>query len=507
MRKVYGTVIDLPAESGPKAEQAVVQWLRGVLHRHRIMDRTAAVEELAPRLAEATQGARMVATRRAGDGWQMFDVAVVEPASEAPDLRWRTDLSLLIETGQVSIDVSLAVESASFLVAPLRAAVRPQRVIADLLGLDGAQVAGMPVSAHALPFGADEAQELIEVLLAPTRRLPVIVLAPRPGGDPCLVAADVLARRLVGIALVAEITDPEATFQLSDRLGLRLSCYDGAARIYWPGLAQRPDPYAHPLFLRSRLEELGDHAATDEIAETVREVAVLRHAHPRQHEARRQEAAAVDRALHEAELRRAVEAGADIEDLIADSLRRGERIAELESQVLELEQNVEDLRRELAAAREELTARPAPPPDPAKAKSVYDAIVAAETAGHPRLRFTDDCRETAAASPFRNIPKVAQLLAAAQEVAEMMFTAGGDPRAFFKERGFDFKPHISDTARGKSENHYTYTVKGQRRIVEPHITIGRGGPIECLSAYFLIDRDEKVFWFVRLGEHPPVENS
>lgn len=441
----------------------------------------------------------MIVERHSGQGWRMLDMSLVEPASNASGIGWRTDLSLLVESEETSVDVSLAIESTSFVVAPLHAEVWPQRVISDLLGLEGATVAGLPVSAGSLPFGAEEADGLVEVLLAPGRRLPVIVLAPRPSGERCLVAADDLARRLVGIALVAEITDPKATFLLSDRLGLRLSCYDGAARIYWPGLAQQRDPYAHPLFLRSHLEALGEQAAMRDIAETVREVAVLRHSYSRKHEARRQEAAAAALAQRDTEQ--------DLNDILEENLLRGNKIKYLQQQLSKKDEEIKELRYSLATARQKLATRPSPPPDPSAAKSVYDAMIAAKEAGHPRLRFTEDCVRSAASSPFKNVRKVADLLAAAQEVAQTMFTAGGDPRKLFNERGFEFKPHISVTQRGKYKSDYTYTINGRRQIVEPHITVGRGSPAECLSAYFAIDKENGLFWFVRLGEHPKVDKS
>ncbi|MCL4233943.1 MAG: hypothetical protein KJ042_05450 [Deltaproteobacteria bacterium] len=54
------------------------------------------------------------------------------------------------------------------------------------------------------------------------------------------------------------LIDSAASWGLTDALGRRLSCYDGAIRIYWPKFTLKDDPHRHPLWTADRLESIGD---------------------------------------------------------------------------------------------------------------------------------------------------------------------------------------------------------------------------------------------------------
>lgn len=77
-----------------------------------------------------------------------------------------------------------------------------------------------------------------EVLLILERHLPVIGVSMRPvTGSPILDPAR-MARVLAGMAHVWVIP-PDSTWALSEMLPERLGVYNGAVRIWWPGLDAR----------------------------------------------------------------------------------------------------------------------------------------------------------------------------------------------------------------------------------------------------------------------------
>lgn len=61
-----------------------------------------------------------------------------------------------------------------------------------------------------------------------------------------------IAYDLAGLANVVT-TDLDASWALTDKLGLALTCHSGAVRIYWPGLALESNRYRHPLWTAQRI--------------------------------------------------------------------------------------------------------------------------------------------------------------------------------------------------------------------------------------------------------------
>lgn len=94
----------------------------------------------------------------------------------------------------------------------------------------------------------EEVDALVALLEKQDRRLPVVVLAEGVSRAP-FAALETLTRRLAGAAHVFGVSD-RCTWLLKARLGQSLSVFDGAVRIYRPGLrVEDADPYAHPLWL------------------------------------------------------------------------------------------------------------------------------------------------------------------------------------------------------------------------------------------------------------------
>ncbi len=112
---------------------------------------------------------------------------------------------------------------------------------------------------HAGPWtvNSDEAaDQLIEMLVDQSRRVPVFVLTvPEHSDDPTkpLIDPAPIARATLGMAIVV-VLPAQFTWVLTERFGKRLSVYNGAVRIYLPGFAEGANPYGgHELFLGDRL--------------------------------------------------------------------------------------------------------------------------------------------------------------------------------------------------------------------------------------------------------------
>jgi hypothetical protein len=108
---------------------------------------------------------------------------------------------------------------------------------------------------------SEEAEDLVNMLLDPQRRLPVVVLSTSPSCSP-LLDPQKLSKKAVGLAHVV-VLPAEHTWHLTERLGKPLSVFLGAIRTYLPGLTRDTNPYDHKLTLAESLSNENGIAACE----------------------------------------------------------------------------------------------------------------------------------------------------------------------------------------------------------------------------------------------------
>jgi hypothetical protein len=90
--------------------------------------------------------------------------------------------------------------------------------------------------------------DLIELLYEPTRRLPVIVISTH-GDRSTPISPNLMAKRVAGAAHVIHVSQ-DASWAMTRTLGRRMSVFNGATRLYMPGLTEEnEDPHQHPLWM------------------------------------------------------------------------------------------------------------------------------------------------------------------------------------------------------------------------------------------------------------------
>ena len=93
-----------------------------------------------------------------------------------------------------------------------------------------------------------EVDDLIALLDDPSRKLPVLVVAESLDCGGVSIASS-LAMRLVGSCHVIAL-EAKGAWELTRRVGRRLSVFDGAVRLYRPRFSSdRSDPFEHPLWI------------------------------------------------------------------------------------------------------------------------------------------------------------------------------------------------------------------------------------------------------------------
>ena len=101
-----------------------------------------------------------------------------------------------------------------------------------------------------------ETQWLIDSLVNPARRTPLVVLTVPDDSAPAVPSLDAesLARATLGLARVVVLPAPH-TWALTKRFGKTLSVFNGAVRVYEPGFNNDAEPYSHRLlFVKSPAE-------------------------------------------------------------------------------------------------------------------------------------------------------------------------------------------------------------------------------------------------------------
>ena len=117
----------------------------------------------------------------------------------------------------------------------------------------------VPLSIDPMCMVMDEdADELIDHLIAPNRELPTFVVTLPLGAQSSHPHLNVstLSRAMLGIAHVAVVSAGVA-WRLTDRFGKFRSVFGGAVRVYMPGFDEAADPYAHRLVLANQISAPG----------------------------------------------------------------------------------------------------------------------------------------------------------------------------------------------------------------------------------------------------------
>lgn len=142
-------------------------------------------------------------------------------------------------------------------------ALRAPRFIQDVLALGTTwQIddARDRVFSHSFAVAGHNFEQFKELILSDERALPVVAITKIDGHTEFPTLASDLAKRVSGLAHVC-VLDEDASWSLTETLGVQWSCYNGAVRIYWPGGVGRDVPFRHTLWRADRV--LAKHGSVD----------------------------------------------------------------------------------------------------------------------------------------------------------------------------------------------------------------------------------------------------
>jgi len=366
-----------------------------------------------------------------------------------------------------------------------------------------------------------------EVLFSEKRTLPVVVVSHDRFGERPLIDADRIQQTLMGFAQVV-VMDKWATFRLTDLLTKPLSCYNGAVRVYWPGLRLSSNPLDHPLYLPDVLQKhefsgkpIDKHLFTflarisafryvdgDVIREVQRELDAARRSEVEKNRLQLQRAMADAGAVPELK--------EEMQRLLSELERSWDETAELRTRVADLEGENERLKGNWAIYQEhqagdpdaETTAVPeTAEPDLA---SVIEALDAVERDFGTDLIVYDSARRSAEASDFARPQDVYRALMAVRDIGRLQLQAKangesmGSWDAQFKSRGFtQYSPDESQTTKTQYGKQRKFTHNGKTRSIFRHLDLGGGDRKNCLQIYFEQDDESARTIIAYCGTHLP----
>lgn len=122
------------------------------------------------------------------------------------------------------------------------------RVIRDILAALAGEADGETLGNEFESVNVHEVERLASLLYDPARRLPVLLVSVDDYGGAQL-DLDRVANRLSGTVHLRSVAI-EPSFELTRQVGKRMSTFNGAIRLYMPGLDQESEnPFQHPLWL------------------------------------------------------------------------------------------------------------------------------------------------------------------------------------------------------------------------------------------------------------------
>jgi len=462
-------------------------------------------------------GLPVVADRAIDAERRLFTLTTSYPLEPGEPWRYVCEVGLAVTTvgiqGHVIVRVGRARDDGS------TARYEPFRpgVVDRLLSLAHAHAfGGEAIPLLAARYDVAAVPQLVEqLLLNPARQLPLVVLAPAESGRP-LVDAAVVMEELLGLAHVAELASRQATFALTDRVGKFWSCFNGAARIYWPKVTLDDSYKSHPIFFPGDYPP-GD--ATDDrlpldihrkvIAATLRrtlEAPLVTHLRAL---AERQAKSQIE--LRLSELAAGVAEGREFMAALEKAWSENRALVD-EVQLARAE--ADELRASLAAVEEQwatVSAEIAQAQAAAQAerraadryrakylagmRRVREAVALAQEEFAETLVFLPSALKSADDSPYHDPSRVFTLFAALDAAGRAVKSRGGlgeELHAVLLRSGFEYKPHISMTSEGKHGNEYHFVHNGERKLFENHVTIGGShNPQECLSVHWRRDSAER----------------
>jgi len=343
-------------------------------------------------------------------------------------------------------------------------------------------------------------------LFSDDRTHPIVVMAPRPDGKRYYaIKPGLLADRIAGVGQVVTLRDDLALMVFNQYLGSNLWVEPDGIRVYAPGVEPGGDPSRHWHFLgetiRSRNIRQNDFAnflfakLADRAVVSVSDSPALIAFRVK---SREQQNARLEKIENELGVRAEeaeelfFEVGAHNEELKERIASLGEILEEREDQIRALKYQLELAHHNIAELSKAAGAGVVPhaqvAEEPKPPGTILD-VVRISKKECKRLVILPSALDSAKEVPetYKFVDRVrAHLfeLDTAAGARKPDGSLGTGWKQYFKGKGMDYRPKISDTTRNNWGDEYTFPYDGKTALFEEHFTIGVKSANTCLSIHF-----------------------
>lgn len=351
---------------------------------------------------------------------------------------------------------------------------------------------------EAIASGGQPLHDLVELIGDTRREHAVVVLTKTLRGGRYPIDPELVERWLRPFAYIYVLENRNATFGLSDALaGKEHGCYDGAARLYRPGVqigAIRGNPYkVNPLLLGEDLaEQLARGTAHDTLFETAQELQLRNF--ERAGPAFRSERKRLQSMATAAAARGEAYTTASLEEALADA------------------RELLDAQASALAEKEQQLARLGDTDESAYASTLADELRSALGAATAVEVWPTALNPSAEVPAERyHAPTVRRALGVLREYAERLaehedFRLGFGTYDFFRNRNLAFKANETEHTMGEYGRYRTFQRGDDRREVQSHLTLNPNGD-RCVQLYFEADAETRTVHVVYAGSHLPTHTG
>lgn len=453
------------------------------------------------------------------DNCDLVSIDWSHPDDKDTRTQWNTICSLARIGNKIQFSIVVRLSSVASIIKPLNFIIGRPRIVDNILNAATCFVGDQTVPMRVTRCEAADIEQFVGTeLLSSHRVLPIVLVSPDIWTNQPIVDSEMLQRSLLGFAKITILEDKWAAFALTDCVGKQLSCFNGAVRLYWPGLQIESKPSDHPLYLADLIRR---HAQNNQPldrylfrllvgisgfrfsnAEVVRSVQLKIEKQKQQYiQQRLSELNNSGNDLHE------------IEDALCNAWKEIDQLKQerdlVKEQVSELEQELEAQKAAWAEVQQSLINSHIDPDgtsqhEETSFKSVSDVVIKAKQEFSDNLLFIDSAVDSAANSPYQHPDRVYEIFLALNELVIRWKKEGRLNESWhtaLKRKGFDYKDKISVTTRGKYADDYSFMYEGQKLMFENHITIGAKQAGTCLSVHWWRDDKNKVLVIGSCGRH------
>jgi hypothetical protein len=436
------------------------------------------------------------------------------PHPEDESLLWQARIVFAQSPASSEFALTLQLDSKEMRFRPPELTLRSPRLVGQVTSSLDCRVGPDKVMERALPLRTADIEDFVEHrLLNPDRRLPAITVSRRAYDDEFVIDPDRLGRRLVGLAVVYSLSERGASYRLTDLMPPKLSCYNGAVRVYWPGFSRDDPPTRHPLYHPDIISKilLQGSSLEDRLFERLARVSAFRYVdgpitamvlQASKNRLRERQA----KQLEQMRVGLGEEYGAKITELQEAAAQREEYVRSLENEVSTLNERLSDWRLYQAPDQPGVGA-PETPPGEDEIQSVAEAVAKAKSKFSDSLDIWPSALESASRSESERYESVYQALEILHRIASEYFSGsngGGGVGRFedaFSPYRIKYSARESQTTGTKYAQQRTFS-NGERSIqMERHLTIGGGDRQNTVQIFFEIDAAGRRFIIGYCGIH------